>query len=145
VATNSILFHPNGIELGDASEPTIMAKVMQARAFAHESLRKVRAAGLNVALGTDSMHGLIGFEMEWLVQHGWSPLEALIAGTAHGAAVLRDRSCGTLEPGKRADFVLLRRNPVEDITAVYEVDSVFRSGQEVSNAAGLCGVLADSP
>jgi imidazolonepropionase-like amidohydrolase len=145
VATNSILFHPTGIEQGDANEPAIMAKVRQARASAHESLRRVRAAGVNVAVGTDSMHGLIGFEMEWLVEHGWSPLEALIAGTAHGAAVLRDPSCGTLEPGKRSDFVLLRRNPLEDITAVYEVESVFRSGRQVSNASGLCGVLADSP
>jgi hypothetical protein len=63
VATNSILFHPTGIGQGDAKEPTITAMVTQARASAHDSLRLVRAAGLNVAVGTDSMHGLIGFEM----------------------------------------------------------------------------------
>ena len=144
VATNSILFHPTGIEQGDAREPAIMTKVMQARGFAEVSLRAVGKAGLNVAVGTDSMHGLIGFEMEWLVRHGWSELDALIVGTANGASVLRDSSCGTLEPGKRADFVLLRRNPLDDITAVYEVDSVFRGGRQVANADGLCGVRADS-
>jgi imidazolonepropionase-like amidohydrolase len=143
VATNSILFHPTGIEQGDAREPSIMTKVTQARASARDTLRAVRAAGLNVAVGTDSMHGLIGFEMEWLVQHGWSELAALIAGTASGAAVLRDPTCGTLEPGKRADFVLLRRNPLDDITAVYEVDSVFRSGQQVTSAGGLSGGQPD--
>jgi hypothetical protein len=41
--------------------------------------------------------------------------------------------------------VLLRRNPLDDVTAVYEVDSVFRGGRQVSNASGLCGVLADNP
>jgi len=141
VATNSILFHPTGIEQGDASEPSIMSKVTQARAAAEVSLGLVRRAGLRVAVGTDSMHGLIGFEMEWLVRHGWTELEAVIAGTASGAAVLRDSSCGTLEPGKRADFALLRRNPLTDITAVYEVDHVFRSGRQVAdNAAGVLSV-----
>jgi imidazolonepropionase-like amidohydrolase len=89
------------------------------------------------------MHGLIGFEMEWLVRHRWSEAGALIAGTANGAKVLRDASCGTLEPGKRADFVLLRRNPLEDITAVYEVDSVFSGGRQVSTADGLCAAQPD--
>jgi imidazolonepropionase-like amidohydrolase len=145
VATNSILFHPTGIEQGDARDPTIMGKVTQARAAAKDSLRMARQAGLRVAVGTDSMHGLIGFEMEWLVRHGWSELEALMAATANGAAVLRDSSCGTLEPGKRADFVLMERNPLEDITAVYGVDHVFRGGRQVANAEGLCGVQADGP
>jgi imidazolonepropionase-like amidohydrolase len=145
VATNSILFHPAGIEQGDARDPSIMSKVTQARTSAEDSLRLIRQAGVRVAVGTDSMHGLIGFEMEWLVGHGWPELDALIAGTASGAAVLRDDSCGTLQPGKRADFVVLRRNPLEDITAVYEVDHVFRGGREMANADGLCGMLADSP
>jgi imidazolonepropionase-like amidohydrolase len=144
VATNSILFHPTGIEQGDADEPSIMTKVLQARESAETSLHHVRRAGLKVAVGTDSMHGLIGFEMEWLVRHGWSELEALIAGTAHGAAVLRDPSIGTLEPGKRADFVVLRQNPLRDIAAVYDVASVFRGGCQVVNEDGLCRVHADA-
>ena len=143
VATNSILFHPTGIEQGDASEPSIMAKVTQTRAAAEDSLRLARQAELPVAVGTDSMHGLIAFEMEWLVRHGWSELEALIAGTANGASVLNDPSCGTLEPGKRADFVLLRRNPLEDISALYEVDHVFRGGRQVASSDRRCQVQAD--
>lgn len=144
VATNSILFHPTGIEQGDAAVPSIMGKVLQARGSAEASLRLVRQAGLKVAVGTDSMHGLIGFEMEWLVRHGWSELEALIAGTAHGAAVLRDSGRGTLEPGKRADFVVLRQNPLRDISAVYDVVSVFKGGCQVVSEDGLCGVQVDA-
>jgi imidazolonepropionase-like amidohydrolase len=77
---------------------------------------------------------------------GYSARAAAGAGRLAGpvSPALRDSSCGTLEPGKRADFVLLRRNPLDDITAVYEVDSVFRGGRQVS-ASSLCGVLADNP
>ena len=39
----------------------------------------------------------------------------------------------------------MERNPLEDITAVYEVDHVFRGGRQVANAEGLCGVQADNP
>jgi hypothetical protein len=49
------------------------------------------------------------------VWHGWSGLEALIAGMANGASGLNDPSCGTPEPPKRADFVLMPRNPPEDM------------------------------
>lgn len=40
-------------------------------------------------------------------------------------------------------LVLRRRNPLEDVTALCEVDSVCRGGRQVNNAEGLCGVLAD--
>jgi imidazolonepropionase-like amidohydrolase len=79
-----------------------MSKVIQARTSAEDNLGLIRQAEVRVAVGTDSMHGLIGFELEWLVRHGWSELDALIAATANGATVLRDDSCGTLQPGKRA-------------------------------------------
>jgi hypothetical protein len=52
------------------------------------------------------------------------------------------RDASTRETG---DFVVLRRNPLEDIMAVYEVDHVFRGGREIANADGRCGTLADNP
>lgn len=129
VLTNSILFRPEGIERGDASEPSILAKLMETRASAEQSFAAARAAGIKYALGTDSMHGYFGYEMEWLVAGGVPAEEALLAGTLRGAEVAGlEAEVGTLEPGKRADFVALDGNPLEDIRCVRRVAAVFVDG-----------------
>jgi imidazolonepropionase-like amidohydrolase len=138
VLTNTILFHPAGIEGGDAREPAILAKVREARAAMERTAELVRAAGIKVALGADSMHGLFGHELQWLVEHGWSPAEALTAATLHGALVAGADDAGTLAPGRRADFVALGRNPIDDITAVHDVRAVFSAGHQVVDARGYC-------
>ena len=131
VMTHTILFHPTGIEQGDARTPSIMAKVREARSFVEQNIKRVHDANLRIALGTDSMHGLFGYEMQWLVEHGWSEQDALIAATRHGGEILGDPTTGILRPGSRADFVALRRDPLLDITAVFDVAAVFRDGQRV--------------
>lgn len=95
-------------------------------------------AGVPVALGTDAgmpgtPHGPSSLrEMELLVQAGLTPSQALIAGSAISAKamnLLADR--GTLEAGKRADFVLVSGKPWETITDVRRIDRVFLDGQAV--------------
>ncbi|SEF15359.1 amidohydrolase family protein [Jiangella alba] len=137
VLTSTILFHPTGIEQGDAAEPAILAKVQQARASMEAAVGRIRAAGLPIALGTDSMHGLFGYELQWLVAHGWSAEEALLAGTVRGAELMGVTDIGALAPGRRADFVALRRDPLQDIDAVREVAGVYRDGRLVVDADGL--------
>jgi imidazolonepropionase-like amidohydrolase len=127
VLTSTIAYHPAGIEQGDARSPKIMAKLLEDRDQARESARIARDAGVRVAVGTDSMHGLFGYELEWLVEQGWTPQQALLAATRNGAEIV-GVDAGTLEPGRRADLVLLRANPLDDITAVYDVVGVYRDG-----------------
>jgi imidazolonepropionase-like amidohydrolase len=132
VLTNTIAFHPEGIEKGDANDPSIIAKMNTVRETIAGTFDRVKASGLRFALGTDSMHGLFGYELEWLVQHGLSPEAAVIAATKHGAEVIgKETELGTLEPGKLADIVALAQNPLEDIRAVYEVVAVIKEGQLV--------------
>jgi imidazolonepropionase-like amidohydrolase len=130
VMTHTILFHPEGIEGGDARRPAILEKVMAARAYGEKNARNIREAGIRIAVGTDSMHGLFGFELQWLVEHGWTPLEAMVAATSAGAELLGVDDIGVLREGARADFVVLDRNPLEDITAVYDVTAVFQDGRQ---------------
>jgi imidazolonepropionase-like amidohydrolase len=139
VSTQTILFHPSGIEAGDAAVPQIMAKVEEARAYATAHASRVRDSGVRIAVGTDSMHGLLGHEMRWLVEHGWSPLEALLAATRHGGELIGDPTVGVLREGSRADFVVLRGDPFADITAVFDVASVFRNGLRVVDAGRVLG------
>jgi imidazolonepropionase-like amidohydrolase len=142
VLTSTIAYHPDGIEQGDAKSATIMEKLREDRVHGRESARIAREAGVRVAVGTDSMHGLFGFELEWLVEQGWTSAEALTAATRSGAEVVGVDDAGTLEPGKRADLVLLRSDPLMDIQAVYDVAGVYRDGVELVSAAGFARPLA---
>jgi imidazolonepropionase-like amidohydrolase len=135
VLTNAIAFHPAGIESGDAQNPSIIDRMRRVRASIEGAFDRIKSSGLRFALGTDSMHGLFGYELEWLVQHGVEPEQAIVAATRHGAEVLKlADQIGTLEAGKYADFVALAGNPLEDIRAVYDVVAVAKEGHLLLHA-----------
>jgi imidazolonepropionase-like amidohydrolase len=101
-----------------------------------ENLRRLHAAGVPVALGTDmwAFPGLgASIELDLFVKAGLSPLEALRAATqtsARSLALGEDR--GTLEPGKRADFLVLSGDPVADVLNVRRIVDVYKRGQRVA-------------
>jgi len=106
--------------------------------FALHNAKALHDAGVTIALATDAgmpgtPHGSSTLrEMELLVQAGLTPAEALIAGTANSAkvmGVLDDR--GTIEPGKRADLVLVDGKPWEQISDVRRTVRVFIDGKQV--------------
>ncbi len=100
-----------------------------------ENLRRLQAAGVPVALGTDmwAFPGLgVSIEMDLYVKAGLSPLEALRAATQTSARSLGiDRDRGTLEAGKRADFLVLGADPVAEVENVRAIEVVYRNGQRV--------------
>jgi imidazolonepropionase-like amidohydrolase len=135
VLTNTITFHPSGIESGDANNPSIIGKLQEVRSSIEEAFARIKEAGLRFAVGTDSMHGLFGYEMEWLVRRGIDPEQAIIAATRNGAEVSRVADdTGTLEAGKYADFTAVAGNPLEDIRSVYRVVAVAKEGRLLLHA-----------
>lgn len=137
VLTHSIAFHPDGIENGDAKSPPIMAKLKDVRAVEEQAAPQLRESGVRIALGTDSMHGYFGYELQWLVANGWTPAAAMQAATSGGGALIGDPYAGRLRAGGPADFVVLRRDPFADINAVTEVEHVFRDGRELVGPGGV--------
>jgi imidazolonepropionase-like amidohydrolase len=97
-----------------------------------ENLLRLLRAGVPVALGTDmwAFPGLgVSIEMDLYVRAGLTPLEALRAATqtaARSLGIEADR--GTLEKGKRADFVVLDADPVRDVKNVRSLHEIYRSG-----------------
>lgn len=129
VGTFTILLHPDGIERGDASNPQVLDKLRAARETAAESMNRIFTAGLPFALGTDSMHGHMAFEVQSAVRFGLSPYDALLAATSRSAeAVGIQQEAGTLEPGKRADIIAVDGDPLTDPRALENVVFVMKSG-----------------
>lgn len=131
VGTFSILFHPQGIEQGDGGNPLILENLKQARERVTERMEQILASGLRFALGTDSMHGEMAYEVHTAIRFGVSPRDALLAATARGAEALRIESrTGTIEPGKDADVIALDGNPLEDPGALERVVFVMKGGKQ---------------
>jgi cytosine/adenosine deaminase-related metal-dependent hydrolase len=113
-------------------------------------LRQLKAlvdAGVPVMTGTDaSAIGIVwGFsihdELELFVDAGLTPYKALEASTRIPSEVMGDPGeWGTIEVGKRADLVLLRANPLEEISNTREIDGVIVRGRWLPRA-DLQGML----
>jgi imidazolonepropionase-like amidohydrolase len=123
-----------GAKAPAADDPRL--KQSQAR-FGHalHNVKRLHDAGILVALGTDAgmpgtLHGFSSLhEMELLVLAGLTPSEALMAGTANSARALGlDKDRGTIEPGKRADLVLIKGAPWAEIADVRKTDRVLVDG-----------------
>lgn len=137
VITSSILFHKDGIEKTDFSNPQIREKVLRNREIAAATFGRVFEEGLPYGVGTDSMHGLIAYEAECLTRFGASNMDAVRALTAAGARICQlEDQIGTLEPGKQADFVAISQNPLADITALRDVRAVFIGGEKLVDKRG---------
>ncbi|HUY99865.1 MAG TPA: amidohydrolase family protein [Thermomicrobiaceae bacterium] len=130
VLTQSIMLHPTGIEQGDRDNPAIMAKLRDARGRAAERYRAILRSGVRYAVGTDSMHGLLPWEMAQLIEWGATPREALLAGTRWAAECSRiDDQVGTLSEGKLADLLTVRGNPLDDLSALEHLDMIMKAGR----------------
>ena len=92
-------------------------------------------AGVKVAMGTDcpvAPHGTNLRELELMAANGCTPEQALVAGTSSAAELmgLQDE-LGTLEPGKRADVVIVGGDPFDFATLKDRVEQVWKDGDRV--------------
>ena len=104
-------------------------------------LRNLHDAGVLLLLGTDSGTGGMGIipgysihdELLILVENGFSPYEALATGTINAGIVIErmtgEGDFGTIEIGKRADLILVRGNPLEDVENIRDPLGVMAAGR----------------
>jgi imidazolonepropionase-like amidohydrolase len=114
----------------------------QMRARTEQTLAAIGAlhkAGVTIVPGSDT--GLVGYglirELEIYVHAGMTPLEAVQSATIVSARAMNlDRDSGTIEPGKRADLILVDGNPLVNISDLRKVTSVIANGR-MYDTAGL--------
>ncbi|QMV18304.1 amidohydrolase family protein [Granulicella sp. 5B5] len=95
-------------------------------------------AGVPIVAGSDT--NLIGYgldrELELYVQAGLTPLQAIQSATIVPARVMHhDADSGTIEPGKRADLVLVQGDPLTNISNLRNVISVVTDGRMYDSKA----------
>src|SRR5262249_22580967 len=116
-----------------------------------ERFLEAHRAGVRVAAGSDNgspaaAHPDIATELEIFVRVGLTPFQALKAATIDAARLLKlDGEIGTIEPGKRADLVIFRDDPLADISAVRRVDAVVQEGRLYAAAADALAAPAANP
>lgn len=104
------------------------------RAFYRQATGQLHAAGVPLLAGSDAgiFTNLPGSalirELELLVASGLGPHEALRAATATPADVLGWTDRGRIAPGMRADLVLVRDNPLEDVSRLERPEAVMVGG-----------------
>jgi enamidase len=96
----------------------------------HLAIPALHTAGVRFGVGTDEddYHA----ELARLAAAGIPPAEVLVAATRNGAAALhREHELGTLEEGKRADLVLVRGAPWDNVADTRNVVAVVQDGYVV--------------
>ena len=99
-----------------------------------ENLRKLKAAGAPIGLGTDmwAYPGLsVSVEMDLYVRAGLTTADALRAATQGAARSIGLDDRGTLEAGKRADLLVLDADPLQDARNVRRIAEIWKAGARV--------------
>ena len=107
-------------------------------------LTALQDAGISIVLGTDAGTGSMGIvpgfsmhdELRLATANGMSPFEAIAACTRNAsrvvAAMTGKNEFGTIEVGKRADFILVNKNPMVDVAHIKDSRGVMVAGRWLS-------------
>jgi imidazolonepropionase-like amidohydrolase len=98
-----------------------------------ENFRKAVRMGVKLTFGTDAgvyPHGDNPKQLAYMVRYGMTPMQAIQAATLNGADALGLKAqTGALATGLAADIIAVKRDPLEDIRALEQVDFVMKGGQ----------------
>jgi imidazolonepropionase-like amidohydrolase len=122
----------------DSMPSPIAAKARQVIPLAQESHRRAIKAGVKVAFGTDAAvipHGENAREFAVYVGYGMRPIDAIRTATLNAADLLGVTDRGVIAPGKLADLIAVKGNPLENVRVLEQVLWVMRGGVVVRDSS----------
>jgi imidazolonepropionase-like amidohydrolase len=124
------------IDHGDRVAAYALEKATQIEADSRRSHATALRAGVRHVCGTDAgtpfnRHGGAAREIVSMTEWGMRPIDALRAATANGASLLRLDDVGAVDPGKRADLLLVQGDPIDDPTILWGRKRVWQAGRPV--------------
>ena len=123
---------------GLSSEEQIQLNtILEEREVRMDHVNQMRESGVTLVCGSDSAWGHYKMgdfqgEIEATVLSGMSPEQAIVSATLNSA-----RSCnyedevGSIEPGKKADMIVVDGNPAENIEDLRRIVAVIKNGQTI--------------
>ncbi len=103
-----------------------------------ENFRKSVKAGVKMAFGTDAgvcPYGTSGKQFAFMVKYGMTPMQAIQSATTNAADLLgHSKEVGSIKPGKVADVIAVSGDPLQDISALEQVDFVMKDGKVYKQA-----------
>src|SRR5262249_43701138 len=105
-----------------------------------ETFQRAVKAGVKIAFGTD----VGGFdwgvnpakEFPLMVKYGMTPVQAIRSATTNAAELLgMQNDVGSIAPGKYADLVAVKGDPLSDVTVLEKIDFVMKGGEVFKSPA----------
>jgi imidazolonepropionase-like amidohydrolase len=125
-------------EAGAPIPENVLVKAAEVVETHQDSFRRAAAAGVKIAMGTDAgvvPHGTNLEELQLMAEQGVSPEDVLLATTKSAAELMGMSSeLGTIEPGKRADLVVVAGDPFEFGDLETRIERVYQDGRLVVEA-----------
>jgi imidazolonepropionase-like amidohydrolase len=137
------LVAPHGVlraaEAGAPIPDNVLVKAAEVVEAHRDSFRRAAAAGVRVAMGTDAgviPHGENLDELRLMAEGGMSPEDVLVATTRVAAELMGlEGELGTIEPGKRADLVVVSGDPLDFGGLAGRIERVYQDGRLVAGVA----------
>jgi imidazolonepropionase-like amidohydrolase len=119
----------------ESPSPHVRARATELHAHHVASVRRALELGVPIAAGTDAGghgHPKNALELQYLVDAGLTPMQALRAATQWAARCLGlERELGTIEKGRLADMVVVKGNPLDDVKVLLDsacIELVLKGG-----------------
>ncbi len=119
-------------------DPSTVQKALEVAPVMLKNTGVAHKAGVKIAFGTDQgvivPHGQNAREFALLVKTGLTPADAILAATRNAADLLgASADVGSVQPGRYADLIAVKEDPLADITALERVGFVMKGGQIVKS------------